>query len=33
VRPARRNGGWVMVQGPGGRAGWLPASALATVSE
>ena len=33
VRPSRRDGGWVLVQGPGGRAGWLPVAALATVSE
>jgi hypothetical protein len=33
VRPSRRDGGWVLVQGPGARAGWLPVAALATVSE
>jgi hypothetical protein len=33
VRPTRRVPGWVLVQGPSGRAGWLEASALAVVSE
>jgi len=33
VRPTRRVPGWVLVQGPSGRAGWLQASALAVVSE
>jgi hypothetical protein len=33
VRPTKRSGGWLLVQGPGGRAGWLPQHALVTVSE
>lgn len=33
VRPSRRIPGWAMVQGPGGRGGWLPEAALVSVSE
>jgi len=33
VRPTRRVPGWVLVEGPAGRAGWIESSALAVVSE
>ncbi|MEO8226211.1 MAG: BatD family protein [Gemmatimonadota bacterium] len=33
VRPIRADGGWRLVQGPDGRAGWVPADALAMVTE
>jgi hypothetical protein len=33
VRPLRADGGWRLVEGPDGRAGWVPAEALASVRE
>ena len=33
VRPQRRQGRWVLVQGPDGRGGWMPGEALAWVRE
>ena len=33
VRPLRLNAGWLLVEAPDGREGWLPADALASVRE
>jgi hypothetical protein len=33
VVPGRRSGDWWLVQGSGGRIGWLPAGALALIGD